>query len=127
LTRRRALAVALGVALFCSVFVPLQVDAAQPYVGGYFLHGVVKSTSVLLRVDFQRTDTDEAPIFPHFVGPITSVAGSSSGTEPSGVVYQNLVGLRNNNLVTWQPQAWYEDSRSVHLSYRDTLVNFTTP
>ncbi|MEM3479623.1 MAG: hypothetical protein QW702_08430 [Candidatus Bathyarchaeia archaeon] len=77
----------------------------QPYVGGY-LSGSVRTTN---RALFSFRYSAPASLLPSsaWLGSVLSVAGVSSGTTPSGWIYQNGAALFKNNSVTWAPQTYF--------------------
>jgi len=85
-------------------FIPSQVTADQPYMGGYLRGSVATTNKVLLAVNFVGTDPSQFPSDKWLMG-VPSVAGGN-GLSVTGWVHQSLVALYNDNDVIWAPQAW---------------------
>jgi hypothetical protein len=85
--------------------IPIVYAADQPYMGGHFNYLSFASDLVIMNICFDADYTE----FPsnYWLGGVSSVAGASSGTTPSGWVYQNAVTLDDDNNVIWCPQSWY--------------------
>lgn len=96
--------------------IPIQTTLAQqPYVGGYFMSTVITAN----RVIFSFTYSAPASSFPsgRWLGPVLSVAGTASGTTPSGWIYQSGAALFKDNSVIWAPQAWYGGSQVFYKKF----------
>jgi hypothetical protein len=94
-----------------SPFALAQPAQAQPYVGGYFDMASTTTNKVHLATTLLGTDPSHIPSG-NYLAVVSSVAGAS-GSNPSGYIYQSVVGEISDGSVQFAPQWWYTGSGHI--------------